>query len=268
MFNTISETDWFFPPTKNKNGKSMAKYDCKMIIIIETTLFAEPTIISSDLHNHTETVFNLLDEHIHLDQFLVLTVGDMASERPIYGCDGDPTPHYTFMSKKAKEFYFVQGNHDLPDPNGQEEIIKNNKNNNCKIKNTCCKIECGSIGGINGIISNKRHPYKITNDEYIKILTSILKRRLYILLTHDTPEIPVKYNDGNNYNGNKEIYTIVNKFKPKIHIYGHCHHPTYHNFINGVHYICADGRVLIMVPKKYDIDKLFKKPIQRLKKLK
>ena len=173
----------------------------------------------------------------------------------IYGSDGDPTVFYEDMLSKCGELYFSQGNHDLPSGDGKHQEKKlHNKNAHfktqslCSLNETTVKTSIGIIGGIDGTISNKAHEYKMTQDEYNNKLIKLLKKNPQILVTHDTPAIPIKYHNGNNYVGNEIIYNTVSKYKPNIHIYGHCHHPTYHNLINGVNYICADSRILIMIP--------------------
>jgi len=244
----IKSVSWHFPPTTNRRGIARRKHDIKHVLIVETELFAEPTVIMSDIHAQTPELVKLLDEYLHLDKFVMLTAGDMAGEN-IFGTDGDPTPEYEFLNSRCKEFYFVQGNHDLPDyEHHKEQKLKNKLGKNAMIKNgTLVNTSIGKIAGIIGIISNKDHPYKMPKYHFFKHLHKCLSRRPRILMTHDTPSIYAFYEDGNRYVGNEEIFKTVNKYKPKIHIFGHCHHPEFYHEINGVHYINADARVIICV---------------------
>lgn len=253
--------NWYFPPTKNRNGVARKDYDIKKVMIIETELFNEPVIAMSDIHSHTPELVVMLDEFVNLDQFVVLTAGDMAGEH-IMGTDGIPTTEYEYLSRRAKEFYFVQGNHDLPDHENKQDTIKNKQNQNAMIQNgTSVNSLIGTIGGMNGIISGKYHPYKMSWGKYNKLLQKTLSKKSYILMTHDTPSINKFYeNSTDRYIGSIELFDLVDKWKPKIHLYGHCHHPTFHNLINGVNYINLDAKVLIFI-KPAKIDGLFKKNI-------
>jgi len=265
MINTLNENKWFFPPTTNRRGIARYRYDRKIVVVVETDLFDEPVIAMSDIHSHTPELVKILDEFIYLDKFVVLAAGDMAGEH-IFGTDGDPTPEYIYLSDKAKEFYFVQGNHDLPDwDNHQEKKIKNKQDKLSMIPDgRSVNSLIGKIGGVNGIISNRDHPYKMPKRKYMKYLETVLKNRPTILMTHETPSIYAFYPDGERYKGNEEIFRMINKYKPKIHFYGHCHHPKFHHFINGVNYINLDGRVIIFVPegKGIKMEDLLKKPLE------
>jgi len=202
----------------------------------------------SDIHAQTPQLVKVLYEYINLDEFLVLAAGDMAGKN-VYGSDGDPTLEYEFLNSKSKEFYFVQGNHDLPDKNRKHEKIKNRENKFAYIKNgKTVKTGAGKIGGVNGIISNRDHPYKMSKYKYFDYLEKALKSRLDVLMTHEAPSINAFYNDGTRYIGNEEMFNMVKKYRPKIHIFGHVHHPVFYHFLNGVHYINTDARVIVCFP--------------------
>ena len=258
--NIVDSKKWYFPPTLNKHGVAHGgKFDHKTICVVKTDLFNVPVIAMSDIHSQTTELFEMLDKFVDLSQFIVLAAGDMAG-KCVLGTDGIPTDDYIYMLKRAKEFYFVQGNHDLPDKMNVQDTLKNSSGIYCKIKNgTTINTTIGKIGGVNGIISDKDHPYKMSSDAYFKYLKKALTLKPRILLTHDTPSIPVYYDKrfdekGNKmrYIGNEEIFNVINTLKPKIHFYGHCYHPSLHNFIGGVNYINLDGRVIVFVPDNMD----------------
>ena len=98
-------------------------------------------------------------------------------------------------------------------------------------------------------MSNKPHPYKFNKYTYVKNMNNALKEKLDIFVTYDTPAIPVKYANGDNYIGNEIIYQKVDEYKPKIHFYGHCHHPSIFNNVKNVYYVNVDALVLIFIPK-------------------
>jgi Icc-related predicted phosphoesterase len=259
--------NWYFPPTLNKHGVAHGgKFDHKTVYIVNTTLFDSPVIAMSDIHSQTTELFGMLDNLVDLSKFVVLAAGDMAGKCTL-GTDGVPTNDYIFMNERAKEFYFVQGNHDLPDENNIQNTLKNGSGIHCNIKNgTTINTSIGKIGGVNGIISDKEHPYKMSYDSYFKYLKKALQFKPRILITHDTPSIPVYYekrldDKGNKlrYIGNVDIYKTIDSLKPKIHFYGHCYHPTFHNLIGGVNYINLDSRVIIFIPQGIEnIETLFK----------
>ena len=252
----ISTHRWRYPPTVNRHGNSKSKCDIKEIIEIQSPLFDHPTIITSDLHTYAPEVFRQLNEFVYLDKFIVLAAGDMAGIAK-FGSDGDPTESYKYMAARAKEFHFVQGNHDLPDKNDEHLpwMIPNGR---------CIKTSIGTIGGMNGTISEKRHPYKMPFDKYMQYIDACLKKRPRILLTHETPCLPVCYpNSQDMYVGKEELFDKVVKAKPVIHIYGHCHHPTFYNNIEGVHFLNVDARVLIIKPVGYN-ENLFKSHLRNL----
>ena len=251
---------WKLPPCKNRQGVTRHDYDKKTIIHVKTDLVSleHPVIMISDLHYHTPIIFPKLAEYIDLSKCIVLTVGDMAGDLNVFGCDGDPTNEYKFMAERAKEFYFVQGNHDLPTTltidnidNITHKDIKNNQDKNAFIENgKTINSLVGQISGVNGIISDRRHPYKLPYRKYLDFIKQGLEKKPDILMTHDTPKI----NDGLSFfrkgEGQEYLFSLVDKYKPKIHLYGHCHHWDWHTYINGVNYICADARIIIFEPSK------------------
>jgi predicted MPP superfamily phosphohydrolase len=82
-----------------------------------------------------------------------------------------------------KKLYIIQGNHDLP-PTKDNLRINNLILNNGHFANTIF----GKIGGVNGIISHKFHPYKMNEKDYFKYMNNFIKSKPNILLTHMTPE--------------------------------------------------------------------------------
>jgi hypothetical protein len=163
----------------------------------------------------------------------------------IFGADGDPTEFYRYLVQdaKVKSLSVIQGNHDLPpkptDPS--KALIEQCFLPDGKVHNT----DLGRIGGVHGIISNKPHPYKVPEKTYLQHLKRLRGQKLDILVTHDTPRFI--YN-GQEFIGKDEIYNEVLLIKPKIYIYGHCHHYRVHTEHKGIHFLNVDGRVLIINP--------------------
>lgn len=264
MFEVKKIINWKYPPTTNRSGVSRHKHDIKSLMLCQSDLFKVPIIIMSDIHQHTPDVVRRLVDTFDLSKFVVLTAGDMAG-KGIFGSDGDPTESYEMLNKFAREFYFVQGNHDLPHPEKEHRELINHDNSKCAFKNGEHKISflVGKIGGVNGIISNKKHPYKSSKAEYCNNLKRCLKRRLNVLMIHDTPKLPLTHTftekegpeepkvhssvSEGNYIGNEDIFKLIDQYKPRICIYGHCHHPTVYNQVGKVNYLNVDSRILVVL---------------------
>jgi predicted phosphodiesterase len=189
--NILRDVKWQFPPRVRKCGTPIEEHDVKELIIIQSDHFGQhPVIAMSDIHAQTQNVIDKLDQKFLLSRFVVLTAGDMAGTLTM-GTDGDPTAFYQQLSDKCQEFYFVQGNHDMPDKMNVEKKLTTVNGTPCMIPNgQTINTSIGKIGGVNGIISDKHHPYKLSESDYLKHLTRALEKRPSILLTHDTPALP------------------------------------------------------------------------------
>jgi Icc-related predicted phosphoesterase len=159
------------------------------------------------------------------------------------GSDGDPTDLYEYVNKNVDYFYFVQGNHDiLPEKLDRIYSLKNKDGSHCFIQNgTIIETPIGLLGGVNGTISlKKNNPHKLPEEKYMEALKRL--NGVDVVLTHDTPSFQF---DGKDLIGNKNIYNTVVDMKPKVHIYGHCHHDNHRYDKNKITFINADSRLLI-----------------------
>jgi predicted phosphodiesterase len=232
----------YFPPTTDKSGISRTTKDIKEIVTFEKNIFTDNVIFMSDIHSHMASVLDYLLANYNLSNYVVITLGDMYGDM-YYGSDGDPTQYYKILHEHAKALYIVQGNHDLPPENISELLNLTNKDNSrCLLHNgKIIQTSIGRIGGVHGIISDKKHPYKMPENEYIKFLKNL--SGVDILLTHDTPSIV--NSEGKKLIGNDAITETIKKYvKPKIHVYGHCYHSPV-NKNGNVLYLNADSKVLI-----------------------
>jgi len=134
----IKQLNWLFPPRVRKCGTPIEAHDTKELIIIQSDYFSslgkQPVIAMSDIHAQTQEVINKLDQKFLLSKFVILTAGDMAGTLTM-GTDGDPTDFYKQLLEKCKEFYFVQGNHDMPDKTNSHKNLKNRNDKLCMIEN-------------------------------------------------------------------------------------------------------------------------------------
>ena len=246
----IVETNWRFPPTLNRKGESRKPYDLKTVLVVQSDLFDSPTIAMSDIHSHTAAVTEKLKSFVDLAQCTVITAGDMAGAM-VYGSDADPTEDLLRINSLAKEFYYVHGNHDSPSP-ASNKRLRTTRNQVGKL----CSLDAGSIkgiGGVDGTISSKDHINKFPKRIYLDKLEGVLRSRPSVLVTHETPAVAVT-GEGFGFDqetgyliGNTDVFKMVNRYRPKIHIYGHCHHPDPFYYVNGVQYINVDGRIIIFV---------------------
>ena len=243
-----------YPPTVNRAGKSRGPNDIKTILTVETDMVKVPTLITSDLHSHTQAVLNDLGYNdIDISKYLVLTLGDMAGEG-IFGSDGDPTEFYKRISLTS-QLYLVQGNHDLPPENIEDLMeLKNQDKTPCYISDgeEIYNTPNGTIGGVHGTISLKKHPYKKLPETFYALLENVLKwKKPDIIMTHETPEISYSTPDNSKVTkliGKEELFQMITKYKPKIHMYGHCHHPFAFIYTKRVMFINADARILLLHP--------------------
>lgn len=234
----INTYQWIFGQAKSK--------EVKEIIVVRSNLFSHPTILTGDLHTYGLQVFQTLHSYIDLNKFIVLSVGDMAGNGN-KGADVDPTELYTFINEHSKKFYYVQGNHDLQSPTTSDHNI---------VDGTVVNTEIGKIGGVNGIISDKKRLYRLPEKEFLQHIQSSLNQNINILLTHETPALPVfdpKYKTP--CIGQKSLYSSLKS--PLIYVYGHCHHTVFYHYISGIHFINADARVIIVIPDNYNGPELF-----------
>jgi hypothetical protein len=244
----IKEETWKFPPTLNRHGFSKFPHDLKTIMYIESDDFPHKVIMTSDLHSHSIELFRRLEKVINLGDFHVITAGDMSGTL-VMGpdSDSDTTPFYKEILPKVKSLYLVQGNHDLP-PSGPlhlRNILTNKDGSKSYLEDG--KIQdtpYGIIGGVHGIISNKPHPYKKSAGVYFGDLKKFNKdkNRPDILVTHDTPRF---FYNNQQFIGNDNIYDEVLRIRPKMYLYGHCHHHLFHTVHNKINFFNLDGRVLI-----------------------
>ena len=241
-FIEIRTETWKFRPTLSKGGNTKYKNELKDIVGATLNIFGVPVIIMSDLHSHSFELFE--KDTVDFTKYYVIAVGDY-----VRGSDGNPTDFYNYLLTElnVKGLYVVQGNHDLPPSQSdvdhktklfvQKHILRDGEAKSSPF---------GKVGGVNGIISNKSHPYKMNDKKFFNFLHKLIPQHLDVLLTHDTPRFFCK---GKEFIGKDDIYKTALRIRPKVYIYGHCHHPQLHTVHKDIHFLNVDGRVVIVEPQ-------------------
>ncbi len=234
------------------------------ICVITTDKISDKILIFGDLQDNIEInifalnkAFERLKEYLEIsgkntDNINVMSTGDMYGEniyhengnvKTILGADG--IPNYEAYNSTIQEYFitdemfYVYGNHDIP---------LENKNLHKKIlpSKFINLINGTKVVGIHGVQSNKMK-YPSMFNEYNTSTNNILKdskdkNKLDVLITHDCPKFETeKY-------GNIELYNIVCKYKPKIHIFGHCHNKRIWRIENDILFINTDRRFVLILP--------------------
>ena len=213
--------------------------------------------MTSDLHSHSFSVFDDLENEINLIDYDVYTVGDMAGDM-IYGSDGDATPLYNMLKEKVNHLYIIQGNHDLP-PENEDTLLQMKNSDGTKVYLSdgfdLQQTANGKVGCVHGIIShnnNKQKPYRKQIDHFNILVKNILAQKPDFFFTHETPELSYVNLDQKRikFIGKDTLFAMVGKAKCKVHVYGHCHHPNVMTYIGQTLYVNVDARILIMEPTK------------------
>lgn len=191
--------------------------------------FKHRVLLMSDLHSNSQEVVDILDCQGLLKDTVVIATGDMAGDGTMGG-DGDPLPVYQFLLKRAKRLYFVQGNHDLFNPDALE--LKNSDQTYCCLHNRVQDTIVGRLGGVNGIMGkDKPHKHTFLPSTYLKLLNAVLQQTPDILLTHD-PLFKHRH--------------LLDQHQLPTHLFGHCHLRQPYVRAGCTHSFNLDGRVVLV----------------------
>jgi len=213
------------------NGGKMLKPKYRHYVD-KTGLFNTDTELSvvamSDIHSMSvEYVTKLVkSKHINKNTIVIMT-GDMAGTgRSGAAGDYDPYEMYQYVLPKCHLLYLVQGNHDIY--NSKVNDMVNTDGTHCCVDNSIVNTILGTIGGVNGIITeeanHERHKY--TEKEYMKKYEYVKRLNPDIMLTHQ----PVK---------DDMVFA-------KLHLFGHAHAKKHYYEHNGSTCVNMDSRILIM----------------------
>jgi Icc protein len=169
--------------------KTVQKYYCYMNNegTFRQTESVTRILLMSDLHSATPKIIeDLLSKGIITKTTVVLSCGDMAGNGK-FGDDSDPTESYKVISANARAFYFVQGNHDLPNPEAM--ALRNDDGTPCAVHGICVDTIIGRIGGVNGIIGDPYRNERYDHKTYSRLLKDVIAQQPDILLTHQPPTV-------------------------------------------------------------------------------
>lgn len=204
------------------------------IFIINTNTIKDPILCVSDLQECQalnkeifDTAVNILKDHHDLSTTTLVLVGDLYGESyikngkriEIKGKTG--MVNYDYLKINDLPPMIVYGNHDLPNPTLKRENPKNQNGT--------------TFAGVDYIISSQ-YP------NFLKEAELSLKNNPNIFVSHDTPLLK------NQKRGQPQLTQLVKKYKPKVHIFGHCHlHEPIH-IENGILFINCDARFILLLP--------------------
>lgn len=226
------------------------------IIVIKTNLIKDCSILTfsdfQDCDENNNLVFDFAfnrfnDLDYNLNNTISICCGDMYGESyfennkkiVIKGKDG--CPNYDLYNR-TKHFYYIYGNHDVlhTTPYIGNATHIGNINEPITIKNNI------NIIGIDGILSTK-NIVPSHNPNYDKCLEEKLSTNPYIFVSHDIPFVDNISFNPNKY-GNKQYTKLINKHKPSINIFGHCHMNKPMSIVNNTLFLNVDSRFILLLP--------------------
>jgi len=206
--------------------------------------FQEASYVNESIFEYCINI--LSDNGYNIKEFTSISCGDMYGESSqfikVRGCDG--IPEYPLYLNTDKLFY-VYGNHDIQLNKEYDNIIP--------LDDIKVLEEGTTIMGFHGIQSSKnKYPSQYPNyNSNVKLTLNKLKRNgnnVDIIVTHETPLID-NFDMNTRRIGNKDLEIEINRYKPKVHIFGHCHFKKSHCVHNDILYINADSRFILLIPE-------------------
>jgi len=157
------------------------------------------------------------------------------------GGSGDVTPVWEAFENAFGWVCGVAGNHDLfgttsdaPQFGGRAHFLDGNR----------IEISGLEIGGVSGIIGRPTKPWRRTEQEFVRVLDSMVTRRADVVVMHDGPNIP-----GTKLVGSDCIRDAVERLGPALVIRGHAYWPSPLAELPGrVQVLNVDSRVVVIRP--------------------
>jgi Icc-related predicted phosphoesterase len=100
-----------------------------------------------------------------------------------------------------------------------------------------------TVAGVGGIIGNPRKPHRRSDEEYVRVVHTLLERRPDVLLMHDGPDIPVK-----GYRGSPLVREAIEQCDSRtLVVRGHAHWPEpLVELPGGTQVLNVDARVVVL----------------------
>ena len=205
------------------------------IVIITTNTIKDPILSVSDLQESealNQEIFNtaikLIKEYHDLSTTTLVLVGDLYGESyvnngkriEIKGKTG--RVNYDYLKINDLPRLIVYGNHDLPNSNLVRDQMISTQNGT-------------TIAGVDYIISSQ-YP------TFLKDATTTLKMTPTVFVSHDTPLLT------GNSRGQLQLTKLVKQYRPKVHIFGHCHLPEPISIEDGILFVNCDARFILLLP--------------------
>ncbi|AYV85246.1 MAG: hypothetical protein Satyrvirus8_4 [Satyrvirus sp.] len=206
----------------------------KLEIVIIRLSIKDPILCISDLQESPELnmliwnkALDIIKNYSDISECTLIMAGDFYGESflkdekrvEVRGKSG--TVDYNLYSINQKPKFIVYGNHDIP-PNNF-------------IKNNYLKLDNGTTITGADFIESKHYP------NFLNDVEKSLKNYADIFVTHETPKLSTLW-------GNSNLTKLIKKYRPKIHIFGHCHLPNSIYVENNIIFINCDSRFVLILP--------------------
>ncbi|MCA9073180.1 MAG: metallophosphoesterase [Planctomycetaceae bacterium] len=135
----------------------------------------------------------------------------------------------------------VAGNHDTFGSSVKPRAWMQHLKNVHYLDGDCARRGELKLGGVGGIVGNRRKPQRKTESDYLKALESVLSQSPDILLMHDGP------NGSEKQRGSRSIRETIEQASPQLIIRGHAHwHDPLATLDNGTQVLNVDARLVVL----------------------
>jgi hypothetical protein len=228
-------------------------YDCYCPDLPEVL---DGLIVCSDLQGHVETKDGLILLGEWLPGFLsaflslhfptidpkltgICLCGDMHANIEKRGGAGDVRGVWEAFRETFRWVAGVAGNHDEFGNKAEFEAFKRLDNIHF-LDGQIFEIDGLEIGGVSGIIGDKKKPFRVPEALYFKALDKVLAKRPQIMLLHESP-------DAEGSHGNPDIRDSLERAGATLLFCGHSHwRKVSARYANGTLVMNMDARVLLL----------------------
>ncbi len=204
----------------------------------------EYLLLGEYLADSLKTILELYYSKIDKEKVLVLLCGDLYTSLIKRGDSGDPSEVWKRFSSIFGNVIGIAGNHDCFE---NESASLNENDNVCFLENGIVKFHGLTIAGLSGIIGRKDKNYRMSEPDYLKALSELMKKDPDILLTHLSPE-------AKGFQGEPKMSSLLERSSSTTLFCGHSHWETNQPVFlkNGTGIINSDSKVFILTANNRD----------------